>query len=81
MCAECAAEPATTAHTLLVREHVAHARLADLHRVCAACAGTPVADGVLCSSVDCPVTYARTAAEKDATEVGDVRALIQSLDW
>lgn len=81
MCGECAAEPDVTAHTLLAREHVAQARMADLQRVCASCAGTPVGDTVLCRSIDCPVTYARTSAEKDAAEVGDVRALIKSLEW
>lgn len=81
LCSDCHEAPDITAHALLSREHVSQSHLADLHRVCASCAGIPLSEPIMCTSIDCPVTYARTAAENDAAEVANVRRIINKLDW
>jgi DNA polymerase zeta len=79
ICEDCTSDPATTAHALLSRQHIAQSKLVDTHKLCASCSGTPVSEKVLCDSVDCPVLYAKVAAERDAEDLGDVDELVARL--
>lgn len=81
ICAECRAQPDVAAHALLTHESAVQARVRDLHQICASCAGTPPAEVMLCSSVDCPITYARVAAERDAQDAAGARGLLEQLEW
>lgn len=81
ICAECLATPDVAAHALLAHENAMHARVRDIHRICASCAGTPVAEPVLCNSVDCPVMYARVAGERDAEDAAGSHRLLAQLEW
>jgi DNA polymerase zeta len=81
VCRDCRAVPDMTAHALLSREHVATTRLSELHQICASCSNTPLNEAIMCGSIDCPVTYARTAAERDADDTTGVRGLIADLEW
>lgn len=38
-----------------------------------------MSEKVLCDSVDCPVLYAKVAAERDAEDLGDVEELVARL--
>ena len=79
ICEDCTSDPATTAHALLSRQHIAQSKLVDTHKLCASCSSTPMSEKVLCDSVDCPVLYARVAAERDVEDLGDVDELVTRL--
>lgn len=80
VCAECRSQPSTTVHALLSREHIAQDKLVSTHKICASCSSTPLHDKVLCDSVDCPVMYTRTAAQRDVDDLSDVQALVKELE-
>jgi DNA polymerase zeta len=81
VCRACRDAPDEAAYALLGKESAVQARVRDLHSVCASCSGTPPGETVLCDSVDCPVTYARVAAERDAADAAEARGLLAQLDW
>lgn len=35
---------------------------------------------IMCDSIDCPVLYARVAAERDVEDLGDVGGLVERLE-
>lgn len=37
-------------------------------------------DKILCDSIDCPITYARTQAQRDVEDLVGVRKVLQALD-
>ena len=80
ICRECRSDSSTTTHALLSREHLAQERLITTHKICASCSETPLADRVLCDSVDCPVLYSRIQAERDLEDLADVRITLRRLD-
>jgi DNA polymerase zeta len=80
ICKLCVETPATSAHAILSREHLAQEKLATLHKICASCSGTPLNDKILCDSIDCPITYARTQAGRDMDDMVDVRRALDVLD-
>lgn len=81
LCADCLSSPDITAYSLLSRESRIQQRVRDLHTICSSCSGTPCAEKILCDSIDCPVTYARTAAERDAADASSARKLLKELEW
>lgn len=81
LCPDCLAAPDVTAYSLLSDERRVQRRVRDLQTLCADCAGTPCAEKILCDSIDCPVTYARTAAERDAADAASARTLLKELEW
>ena len=52
----------------------------DLHKLCASCSSTPVGEKILCDSIDCPITYARTRAQRDVHDIEAVRGAMGDLD-
>jgi DNA polymerase zeta len=79
ICSDCAQDPSTTIHALLSRQHLAQAKVIDVHKICASCSSVPQAEKVVCDSIDCPVLYARVAAERDVEDLGDVDELVERL--
>lgn len=79
LCKACAAEPSTTTHALLSRQHLAEEKLAAIHQLCSSCSGTPVHERNLCDSIDCPVLYARVQAHRDVEDLGEVRAVVERM--
>lgn len=79
VCEECVADPGKTTHALLSRQQMAQKKLVDTHRICASCSSTPPSEKVLCDSIDCPVLYARVAAQRDVDDLGDVDELVAQL--
>ncbi len=64
---------------MLSRLHIAQSKLIDTHKICASCSNTPISEKILCDSIDCPVLYARVAAERDVDDLADVDELVQRL--
>jgi len=86
ICQDCTSDAATTTHALLSRQHIAQSKLVDTHKICASCSNTPLNEKIMCDSIDCPVLYARVAAERDVEDLGDLEGLIGrlgegKLDW
>ncbi|WVR05162.1 hypothetical protein IAU60_002174 [Kwoniella sp. DSM 27419] len=79
LCDDCRSEPSTTSHALLSRQHIAQSKLLSMQRICASCSSTPVSERILCDSIDCPITYARTTAERDVADLEEVAGLVQEL--
>ena len=79
MCSICRLDPSTTSHALLSRQHLAEAKVLDTQKICASCSSTPVGERILCDSIDCPVTYARTAATRDVDDLNDIPSLLAEL--
>jgi DNA polymerase zeta len=69
ICAECTSDPSRTSHTLLSRTHLAQSRLSAIHRICSSCSSTPIAEPVMCDSIDCPVMYQRVRAVRDVEDL------------
>ena len=69
ICAECTSDPSRTSHTLLSRTHLAQSRLSAIHRICASCSSTPIAEPIMCDSIDCPVMYQRVRAVRDVEDL------------
>lgn len=80
ICKLCIDSPSTSSHTILSREHLAQEKLAAFHKICASCSGTPLSDKILCDSIDCPLTYARSQAQRDVEDLVDVRRALDKLD-
>ncbi|ODN98467.1 DNA polymerase zeta subunit [Cryptococcus wingfieldii CBS 7118] len=79
LCVACRDDPSTTSHTLLSRQYIAETKLADLHRICASCSDVPPAEKILCDSTDCPITYARVAADREMEDQADIGGLVEEL--
>lgn len=80
ICKLCVETPATSTHTILSREHLAQEKLSTFHKICASCSGTPINDKILCDSIDCPLTYARTQAGRDMDDMVEIRKALDVLD-
>ncbi|WRT67197.1 uncharacterized protein IL334_004163 [Kwoniella shivajii] len=80
LCGECLSTPSITSHALLSRQHIAESKLSDLHRICASCSSIPVGEKILCDSIDCPITYARTNAKRDVEDLEEIGGLLGELD-
>lgn len=80
VCAVCRLSPSTTAHALSSRQHLAQEKLKSFHTICASCSSTPLHERILCDSIDCPITYARTQALRDAEDMSEVGTLLQQLE-
>jgi DNA polymerase zeta len=48
-------------------------------KICASCSSTPTTERILCDSIDCPVLYTRTAANRDLEDLGEVRGILEKL--
>lgn len=79
MCSDCVSDPSRTSHALLSRDHLAQSRLAAIHQICASCSSTPVHEPILCDSIDCPITYARIQATRDAEDLKGVQEVLDSV--
>lgn len=69
ICMDCQADPSRTTHTLLSRTHLAQSRLSAIHKICSSCSSTPLAEPIMCDSIDCPVMYQRVSATRDVEDL------------
>ncbi|KLT41724.1 hypothetical protein CC85DRAFT_328733 [Cutaneotrichosporon oleaginosum] len=81
VCRACRDAPDEAAYSLLAKEGDVQRRVRDLHSVCASCSSIPPGETMLCDSIDCPITYARVAAERDAADAAEAHALLAQLEW
>ncbi|WVO13980.1 hypothetical protein L204_101605 [Cryptococcus depauperatus] len=79
LCSECLSDPSVASHTLLFRQQIAQSKMVSLQRICASCCGTLPGEKILCSSIDCPLTYARSAAQRDLEDLEDIDDQIRRL--
>lgn len=80
VCSDCSSDPSRTSHALLSRDHIAQSRVSALHQICASCSSTPVQEPILCDSIDCPITYARVQATRDAEDLRGVHGVLAQVN-
>ncbi|KAL7424032.1 DNA polymerase zeta [Cryptotrichosporon argae] len=80
ICDDCRRNPAIATHTLHARDHMVQARLRAYQAICSSCSATPVAERILCDSIDCPVTYVRVQGQRDAEESAITKALLEGMN-
>lgn len=80
ICDACLSDPLNT--SIFLNDHLAKAqtRLIETHRICASCSSTPLNEPNACVSIDCPVLYVRTKAERKCENLAGVPSFIAKLD-
>ncbi|KAJ7487607.1 hypothetical protein B0H11DRAFT_2157036 [Mycena galericulata] len=78
ICDDCYSNPESTLSGLSTKIHMGEKRFLNIHRICASCAQTPLAEAVECESLDCSWLYARTKAERKLDFLLAVRILFSA---
>ncbi|KAJ7706169.1 hypothetical protein B0H17DRAFT_1035991 [Mycena rosella] len=78
ICDECYLDQPSAMSTMLSKIQMGERRLLDIHRTCATCTQTPLAEPVKCESLDCSWLYARTKTERKLDFLVTLRSLLSS---
>lgn len=68
ICEDCRSNSSLASYQMLSKTHLAVKRASDLQRVCASCGRHSVHQQTECDSAECPVFYARAAANAEVEE-------------
>ncbi|KAG9104750.1 DNA polymerase zeta [Ceratobasidium sp. 370] len=79
ICEDCFEDRQFSAKLLLDKVRMVERRARNAHMLCATCTSSPVAEPVLCESLDCPWMYARVKSAQNLEAIQGIQELVARL--
>ncbi|KAJ6604659.1 hypothetical protein DFH09DRAFT_1242601 [Mycena vulgaris] len=79
VCDHCSLDPQSAMSAILSKLQMGEQRALDIHRICASCTQSPLAEPVKCESLDCSWLYARTKADRKLDFLATLNSLLPTI--